>query len=156
MTLQTLERKLKLFEEPVKNPLLRWLYLHMPPQPLTNKKMHQDYANAAELLMREIEAGSMTDAYRTALEKYLEIVLPLIETFEKEHFPLKPANPEEMLRFLMEQNDLTQYDLSSDLGGQPVVSDILSGKRRLTRDHIEKLSHRFRISPASFYPHSDY
>ncbi|HVA66347.1 MAG TPA: hypothetical protein VNK24_05420 [Elusimicrobiota bacterium] len=37
-------------------------------------------------------------------------------------------------------------------GGQPVVPDVLRGKRRLTRKHIERLSRRFRVSPAAFYP----
>ena len=52
----------------------------------------------------------------------------------------------------MEQHDLSQYDLAKDVGGQSVVSQILSGKRKLTRDHIERLSKRFGVTPATFYP----
>jgi HTH-type transcriptional regulator / antitoxin HigA len=47
--------------------------------------------------------------------------------------------------------DLSQYDLAKELGGQPVVSQILRGKRRLTREHIERLSKRFGVTPATFY-----
>jgi len=52
----------------------------------------------------------------------------------------------------MEQHDLSQYDLAKDVGGQSVVSQILNGKRKLTRDHIERLSKRFGVTPATFYP----
>lgn len=70
---------------------------------------------------------------------------------KKKEFAIDPASPEEMLSFLMEQNGLSQYDLADELGGQPVVSDILRGKRKLSRDHIERLGERFHVSPASFY-----
>ncbi len=52
----------------------------------------------------------------------------------------------------MDQHKLTQYDLAAELGGQPVVSAILNGKRKLNRRQIERLAARFHVSPASFYP----
>jgi len=152
MTVQVLERKLKPFQEPVKSAILKWLLLHLPPQPITNKKMHRDYAGAVSTLIRELERGSIRGAERKAVEKYLASTVPFIEEYEKKEFKPKPSTPEGVLRFLMEQNDLNQYDLAEDLGGQPVVSDILRGKRKLTREHIERLSERFHISPSSFYP----
>ncbi|MFH1725900.1 MAG: hypothetical protein ABII00_14925 [Elusimicrobiota bacterium] len=42
--------------------------------------------------------------------------------------------------------------MAKELGGQPVVSDVLRGRRKLTRDHIERLGRRFHVSPATFYP----
>ena len=48
--------------------------------------------------------------------------------------------------------DLSQYDIASEVGGQPVVSDIFHGKRKLTRDHIERLAKRFGLRPATFFP----
>lgn len=94
----------------------------------------------------------LSGADRHAIERYVEAVVPFVEEFEKKAFPIKDVSPEAMLRFLMDQNDLSQYDLATDLGGQPVVSDILRGKRKLTREHIERLSVRFHVSPATFYP----
>ncbi len=43
-------------------------------------------------------------------------------------------------------------DLAKEPGGQSVVSFILNGKRRLTRDQVKRLSRRFQVSEASFYP----
>ena len=153
MTVHTLERKLKPFESPMKSPVLRWLYSHLPPQPIANKKMHRAYADAISILMREMELGNLVHSAKWDIERYLRSIFPFMDEYEKKEFPARPVTPEEMLSFLMEQNDLTQYDLAEDLGGQPVVSDILNGKRKLTREHIERLSKRFHINPASFYSH---
>jgi HTH-type transcriptional regulator/antitoxin HigA len=150
MTITTLEKKLKPLGAPVVNDLLRWLYLHLPPQPIKSRKMHRGYSEAVRILMRE--AGTLDGHNRTAVGQYLRTVIPFIEQYEKREFPVGPATPEEVLGFLMEQHDLSQYDLAKELGGQPVVSQILRGKRRLTREHIERLSKRFRVTPATFYP----
>ena len=54
------------------------------------------------------------------------------------------------LRVIMEQHKLGVADLP-EIGSKSLVSRILSGKRRLTRNHIEALSKRFNISPALFF-----
>jgi HTH-type transcriptional regulator/antitoxin HigA len=150
MTIASLEKKLKPLEAPVDNELLRWLYLHLPPQPIKSRKMHHGYSEAIRILMRE--SASLDADSRTAISVYLSAVIPFIEQFEKKAFPIGSATPEEVLGFLIEQHDLSQYDLAKELGGQPVVSQILRGKRRLTREHIERLSKRFGVTAATFYP----
>jgi HTH-type transcriptional regulator/antitoxin HigA len=147
MTIATLERRLKPLVSPVENELLRWLYLQLPPRPIKSRKMHRGYSEAVRILMRE--SGSLEADNRAAVGQYLNAVIPFIEQYEKKEFPIGPATPEEMLGFLMEQHDLSQYDLAKELGGQPQV---LRRKRKLTREHIERLSKRFRITPATFYP----
>ncbi len=150
MTIASLEKKLKPLEAPVDNELLRWLYLHLPPRPMKSRKMHRGYSQAIRILMRE--SASLDADSRTAVGQYLSAAIPFVEQFEKREFPIGPATPEEVLRFLIEQHDLSQYDLAKELGGQPVVSQILRGKRRLTREHIERLSKRFGVTAATFYP----
>ena len=54
------------------------------------------------------------------------------------------------LRVIMEQYNLGVADLP-EIGSKSLVSRILSGERRLTRNHIEVLSKRFNISPALFF-----
>ena len=149
MTIAALEKKLKPLEAPVDNELLRWLYLHLPPRPMKSRKMHRGYSEAIRILMRE--SGSLDSDNQTAVGQYLSAVIPFVEAYEKRQFPVDPATPEEMLGFLIEQHDLSQYDIAKELGGQSVVSQILRGKRRLTREHIERLSRRFGVTPATFY-----
>jgi HTH-type transcriptional regulator / antitoxin HigA len=150
MTIATLEKKLKPLGAPIDNELLRWLYLRLPPQPIKSKKMHHGYSEAIRILMRE--SGDLDPDNRAAVGQYLSAVIPFIEQYEKREFPIGSTTPEGVLGFLMEQHNLSQYDLAKELGGQPVVSQILRGKRRLTREHIERLSKRFGVTPATFYP----
>jgi HTH-type transcriptional regulator/antitoxin HigA len=72
-----------------------------------------------------------------------------IETYDKAHYATPASSPRDMLRFLMEQNDLSQTDLS-EIGSQGVVSEILSGKRSLNVRQISKLAKRFNVSPSVF------
>jgi HTH-type transcriptional regulator / antitoxin HigA len=55
------------------------------------------------------------------------------------------------LRELMEANNLPQKDLIPEFGTESIVSEVLNGRRQLNKDHIERLSKRFRISPAVFF-----
>ena len=59
------------------------------------------------------------------------------------------ASGAEMLRFFMEEHDLTQSDLS-EIGSQGVMSEILSGKREPNVHQIRALASRFDVSPAVF------
>jgi len=150
MTIETLERKLKPLEAPVDNELLRWLYLHLPPQPIRNRKMHLGYSEAIRILMQE--RGNLDADSAEAIGRYLAAIMPFVEQYERREHSMGPATPEQVLEFLIEQHDLSQYDLAKELGGQPVVSEILRRKRKLTREHIERLSRRFGVAPATFYP----
>ena len=46
---------------------------------------------------------------------------------------------------------LSQRDIAAELGSESTVSLVLSGKRRLNRDHIARLSQRFHVSPSVFF-----
>jgi HTH-type transcriptional regulator/antitoxin HigA len=82
----------------------------------------------------------------------IELLTLLIERYEAENYKLPEASPADVLRFLISQHGLRQRDLAEDLGGESVVSEVLSGKRRLNAAHIEQLSKRFRVSPSVFFP----
>jgi len=57
----------------------------------------------------------------------------------------------EVLRALMDAHDLRQKDLVPIFGSESIVSEVLHKKRGLNKTHIEKLSKRFRVSPAVFF-----
>ncbi len=89
---------------------------------------------------------------RTAEETRLaELLTLLIEDFEEKHYSLLPATPLEVLRHLMDANDLRQADLLDIFGSPSVASGVLNGKRGLAKSHIEKLSRRFRVSASLFF-----
>lgn len=61
----------------------------------------------------------------------IELLTLLIERYEQQQTQLPAASPAEVLRFLLERHGLRQRDLSAELGGESVVSEVLSGKRKL-------------------------
>jgi HTH-type transcriptional regulator/antitoxin HigA len=84
-------------------------------------------------------------------EEAIELLTLLIERYEADRYPVPDADPIEVLRFLLRQNGLSQKDLATELRSESTVSLVLSGKRRLTRDHIARLSRRFHVSPSVFF-----
>ena len=83
------------------------------------------------------------------LAPLLETLGSLVEAYEKENLKPIDAKPIEVLKFLMEEHNLTQKDMKQ-LGSQGVVSEILNGKRELNVRQIKELSKRFGVSPAVF------
>ena len=76
--------------------------------------------------------------------------MTLIEAYEEEHHSIPDASPVEVLRTLMDANDLRQKDLVPVFGSESIVSEVLHKKRELNKTHIEKLSKRFGVSPRCF------
>ena len=97
--------------------------------------------------------GLLQKKNRTAEEKRLaELLTLLIEQFEEERYALpRPSGPVDILRHLMESNGLRQVDMLGVFGTASVVSEVLKGKRELSKTHIAKLSARFHLSPALFF-----
>jgi HTH-type transcriptional regulator/antitoxin HigA len=72
--------------------------------------------------------------------KRLELLALLTETYEKEHFCIPLPNPVDAILFRLEQKGLQHKDLIPLIGTKGRVSEVLSGKRRLTVPMVRKLS----------------
>jgi HTH-type transcriptional regulator/antitoxin HigA len=114
------------------------------PTPISSARQHEEYLSVLDKLANK---GNPT----TEEEKYAEVLLTLIEAYEKEHHSIPDASPVEVLRALMDANDLRQKDLVPVFGSESIVSEVLHKKRSLNRTHIAKLSKRFHVSPAVFF-----
>lgn len=114
------------------------------PTPITSERQHEEYLAVLDKLASKERPTSEE-------EKYAEVLLTLIEAYEEEHHAIPNASPVEVLRVLMEVNGLRQKDLAPIFGTESVVSEVLRKKRELNKNHIEKLSKRFRVSPAVFF-----
>jgi HTH-type transcriptional regulator/antitoxin HigA len=87
---------------------------------------------------------------RHALAGLVDVVGDLIAAYEARELPVPDGKPAEVLRLLMEQNDLTQTDLREELGGQSVVSDVLAGRRRINGRQARALATRFGVPAGAF------
>lgn len=119
------------------------------PAPVASEAQNKEYT--AKLI--ELESRDNLTAEE---KKYADVLATLIEKYEREKFPDADVPAVEIVRELMEANGLRQKDLADMLGGghESTVSEILNGKRPLSRVHIERLSQRFKVSPAVFFPQS--
>jgi HTH-type transcriptional regulator/antitoxin HigA len=75
----------------------------------------------------------------------LEILGILISKYEEETMPIGPSDPIDMLKFCMEQQELSQADLSKLLGSRSRSTEILNRKRPLTLDMIRSISAAWNI-----------
>ncbi len=76
----------------------------------------------------------------------LEMISILIEEYDRQHYPLSPSQPHEMLAYLMNQRGLEPHDLWAVLGSKSRVSEILSGKRDISKPQAKKLAEFFHVS----------
>lgn len=69
----------------------------------------------------------------------LDILLVLVEDYERKHHAIDPPDPVEAIKFRMEQMNLTRKDLEPYIGKRGRVSEILSHQRNLSLNMIRKL-----------------
>ena len=81
----------------------------------------------------------------------IKLLTLLIERYEATHHPVRKAHPIGVLRSLMVEHWLTEKDLIEVFGDEGIVSQVLSGKRQMSREHIARLSFRFNVSPKAFF-----
>ena len=90
---------------------------------------------------------------------FIEALSNAIARYEDESAQFKGFNDKQegldpavvTLKVLMDQHKLNTTDFESEIGKKSMLSQVLSGKKQLTRDHIANLAKRFSISPALFF-----
>ncbi len=75
----------------------------------------------------------------------LRFLSVLIEDYERQHFPVEAASPQQVVAFMLEQHGMTRGDLARLMGGRSRVSDFFKGKRGLSLRQVRTLSARFRV-----------
>ena len=120
------------------------LLSEIKPEVIRDDKQNRAY-------LRQLERLTSKRSLTRAEEKLIELLTVLIEDFEAKHYPVPEATPVGIVRHLMEAHGLRQKDLMDIFGTESIVSEVLHGKRELTREHIAKLSARFGVSPAVFF-----
>ncbi len=105
-----------------------------------------------EARIEELEAFSFADDLTIEEEAYIKVLTILIETYEQRYRLSRTLDPVQALEILMSNRNLKQADLVPVIGSKGHVSEILAGKRNLSKTHIQKLSEFFRVSPEVFLP----
>jgi HTH-type transcriptional regulator / antitoxin HigA len=69
----------------------------------------------------------------------LDVLLTLVEAYEKDHYPMDPPDPVEAIKFRMEQMGLSRKDLEPYIGPRGRVAEVLNGQRKLSLTMIRRL-----------------
>jgi HTH-type transcriptional regulator / antitoxin HigA len=116
--------------------------------PISAIQNEEQYTQALETLDELLDIVGYDETH--PLYDLLDTLSVLIHTYEESNYPIDAVTGPDVLRFLMDEHQLTPSSLS-ELGDQKTVSELLAGKRELSVAHIRALSKRFGISPATFF-----
>jgi HTH-type transcriptional regulator / antitoxin HigA len=96
-------------------------------------------------------AESLENRQRTPEEDaLLELLVILIEKFEEDNYPLPNLESQGMLLHLMEARSMKQEELVGVIGSRGVVSEIVNGKRAISKAQAKILGELFHVSPSLF------
>ena len=77
----------------------------------------------------------------------LDILMTLVEVYERRHHPMPPADPIAAIEFMMEQRGMVRADLEPIIGSSGRVSEVLNRRRALSLPMIRRLAEELRDFP---------
>lgn len=83
-------------------------------------------------------------------EKLLKLLARLIEDFEERYYHPGDASPLEVLEHLMESRGAKQSHLWEVFGSKGIASEVLNGKRGISKTHAKALANYFHV-PADLF-----
>jgi HTH-type transcriptional regulator/antitoxin HigA len=116
----------------------------------------------AELLAKSLPRPIRTDAEHTRFvetllalderedlspeeEALAEVLTLLIEDYEQKHHPLPRVSPHEALNALMEERGLKHKDVWPVLGNKGAATEVLSGRRSISKAQAKRLAEFFHV-----------
>jgi HTH-type transcriptional regulator/antitoxin HigA len=79
-----------------------------------------------------------------------ELLALLIDQFEERRYPIRKATPVQVLNHLMEARGLMQKDLWEIFGSKGITSEVVRGKRSISKTQAKKLASFFKVSADLF------
>ncbi len=109
---------------------------------VTSVRTEEDYAQARATIDALLDEVGDNESH--PLADVLDYLADQVKAYEDVNVQIPEAKPSEVLRFLMEQHGLKQEDLR-DCAPQSRISDILSGRRSISKEIAKQLAHRFHV-----------
>jgi HTH-type transcriptional regulator / antitoxin HigA len=107
----------------------------------------RDYKRASAVMDQLLDEVGEDEKH--PLAEVLDYLSNQVETYETNHVKIPDAPPRDVLRFLMEQQGLTQSDLAN-CAPQSRISEILNGRREISKDLAKALAKRFEVNVGMF------
>ena len=113
------------------------------PKPILNE---EDYSVA----IAEVEALMSQEKLSLEEETLLDLWALLIEEYEGKYYQIPQATPQDVLLHLIEVRELKQADLVGVIGSKGVVSEVVNGKRAISKAQAKALGEFFNVNPSVF------
>jgi HTH-type transcriptional regulator/antitoxin HigA len=78
-------------------------------------------------------------------EALAEVLTLLIEDYEEKNYPLPQVSPNESLNALMEERGLKHKDIWPVLGNKGAATEVLSGRRSISKTQAKRLAEFLRV-----------
>ncbi|MEZ4776378.1 MAG: helix-turn-helix domain-containing protein [Bacteroidia bacterium] len=108
-------------------------------KPIKNNEQYELYLELAYNLMQlDLEENSKES-------DELEVLSIMIEQYEKIHYPIDTPGPIEAIKFRMDQLNMKKSELEKVLGYRSRISDIFSGRRKLSLGMIRRIHEKLDV-----------
>ena len=117
--------------------------------PLRPLNSDEDLESAIEVMNSLLDRDDLDAAEKD----YLVVLSGLVESYEDEHYSIatEDLTDAEMLEHLIEAKGVSQAETAQGAEiAQSTISEVLSGRRHLTRTQVEKLAAFFHVTTAVF------
>jgi HTH-type transcriptional regulator/antitoxin HigA len=103
-----------------------------------------------ERLLAEVDRLMDKEELSPEESRLFDLMVKLIEDYEDRHYELHASNPRGILEELMQAREIKPKQLWSVLGSKGLTSEVLSGKRGISKTQAKALGKFFRVSPELF------
>ena len=116
--------------------------------PLRPIRTAAEYFKAAAL----VDRLAVREDLSPGEQDYLDALTVFIEGYDDDHEPdpARDVGPVEMLKALMENRGMSTSQLGALLGSKGAASEILNGKRGISKMHMARLAAHFRVDAGVF------
>ena len=127
----------------IKDSLYGKLLAKSLPRPIRTEAEH-------ERLTRMLLELDERDRISPEEEALAEMLTLLIEDYEEKYHPFPRVSPNESLRAIMEDRGLKHKDIWPVLGNKGAATEVLSGRRSISKSQAKRLAEFFRV-PADLF-----
>jgi HTH-type transcriptional regulator/antitoxin HigA len=122
------------------------LLARVAPRVITTEQENDRALAIVESLMEKGERNMTPEE-----DALIDLLTNLIRDYEATAYPPRPkSRPHEIVTFLLEQRDLKPTDLWPIIGSKGRVSEILTGKRSISKEQAKKLAEFFHVGAGLF------
>jgi HTH-type transcriptional regulator/antitoxin HigA len=115
------------------------------PRPIHSDAEHARLTASHARLTASLLALDERDDLSPEEEALAEVLTLLIEDYEEKHYPLPRVSPNASLNALMEERGLKHKDIWPVLGNKGAATEVLSGRRSISKAQAKRLAEFFHV-----------